>query len=332
MRPRLEQRACPCGGGDGRLPSRPPSQPAQTPTSAAPASSSPLIDRQFEVSALSGGSVGRLCGSGGRVWSGDRSPSLVCVFSGRLCVLGLWILLGLETGLFVSRGLFVSVCPPGTSARFGNVPGAGAFGGFDSPAGLRLRLLLLLARDVQSAVPSLRSSVVYAPYRRRSECAVCCFRCLWVWGILVALIRLVGFLVGLRLRASPSGFAFGLRLRASPSGPPEATTRLMAHGRCPGSFSDSPKNTHGTSRSYLPRNTAVRRFGAFPALLVAIHLREELSGWGRRLFVHVWHQFMDQWMSFGDRERSDRALLAELWRVFPPQLNEPALPAVKPRQ
>ena len=36
----------------------------------------------------------------------------------------------------------------------------------------------------------------------------------------------------------------------------------------------------------------------------------------------------DQWMSFGDRERSDRALLAELWRVFPPQPNEPVLPAV----
>ena len=42
----------------------------------------------------------------------------------------------------------------------------------------------------------------------------------------------------------------------------------------------------------------------------------------------VCHLFMDQWMSFGDRERSDRALLAELWRVFPPQPNEPALPAV----
>ena len=40
------------------------------------------------------------------------------------------------------------------------------------------------------------------------------------------------------------------------------------------------------------------------------------------------HLFMDQWVSFGDRERSDRALLAELWRVFPPQPNEPALPAV----
>ena len=49
----------------------------------------------------------------------------------------------------------------------------------------------------------------YAPYRRRSECAVRCFRCLWVWGVLVALIKLAGFLVGLRLRASPSGFAFG---------------------------------------------------------------------------------------------------------------------------
>ena len=74
----------------------------------------------------------------------------------------------------MSRRLLVSVCPPGTSARFWNVPGAGAFGGFDSPAGLRLRLLLLLARDVQSAVPSLRSSVVLHAYRRRSECAVRC--------------------------------------------------------------------------------------------------------------------------------------------------------------
>ena len=50
----------------------------------------------------------------------------------------------------------------------------------------------------------------------------------------MALIKLVGFLVGLRFGASlwgfawasPSGFAFGLRLRASPSGPPEPTTRL----------------------------------------------------------------------------------------------------------
>ena len=45
--------------------------------------------------------------------------------------------------------------------------------------------------------------------------------------------------------------------------------------------------------------------------------------------MHVCHLSMDQWMSFGDRERPDRSLLAELWRVvFPPQPNEPALPAV----
>ena len=74
--------------------------------------------------------------------------------------------------------------------------------------------------------------------------------------------------------ASPSGFAFGLRLRASPSGPPEATTRLNTHGRCPGSFPDSPQNTHGTPRSYLPRNTALRRFGALPVALAVLHLME----------------------------------------------------------
>ena len=46
----------------------------RAPNSAAPSTSSPLIDRQFEVSALSGGPVGRLCGSGGRVWSGFDLP------------------------------------------------------------------------------------------------------------------------------------------------------------------------------------------------------------------------------------------------------------------
>ena len=94
-----------------------------------------------------------------------------------------------------------------------------------------------------------------------------------------------GFAFGLRLRASPSGFAFGLRLRASPSGfafglrlraRPEATTRLRTHGRCPGSFPDPPQNTHGTPRSYLPRNTAVRRFGALPVAFVVLHLSRAL--------------------------------------------------------
>ena len=44
--------------------------------------------------------------------------------------------------------------------------------------------------------------------------------------------------------------------------------------------------------------------------------------------IFLW---INEWMSFGDRERSDRALLAELWRVFPPQPSEPALPAVRRR-
>ena len=46
------------------------------------------------------------------------------------------------------------------------------------------------------------------------------------------------------------------------------------------------------------------------------------DGWGRRLFVYVCHLFIDQWVGFGDREPPDRALLAKLWRVFPPQPSE----------
>ena len=78
----------------------------RAPNSAAPSTSRPLIGRQFEVSALSGGSVGRLCGSGGRVWSGDRPPVLVCVFYGRLCVLGIRIL-----SITGNRNLGVSALP-----------------------------------------------------------------------------------------------------------------------------------------------------------------------------------------------------------------------------
>ena len=171
----------------------------------------------------------------------------------------------------MSRRLLVSVCPPGTSARFWNVPGAGAFGGFDSPAGLWLRLLLLLARDVQSAVPSLRSSVVLraVPPPLGVRCAL--------FSVFVGVgrssgVNKIGRLFG---GASPSGFAFGLlgfafglRLRARPK--PRLDSEPM--GERPGSFPDSP--THGTPRSYLPRNAAVRRFGAFPVALAVLHLME----------------------------------------------------------
>ena len=111
----------------------------------------------------------------------------------------------------MSRRLLVSVCPPGTSARFWNVPGAGAFGGFESPAGLWLRLLLLLARDVQSAVPSLRSSVVLraVPPPLGVRCAL--------FSVFVGVGRFsgvnkIGRLFG---GASPSGFAFGLANQAN---------------------------------------------------------------------------------------------------------------------
>ena len=54
--------------------------------------------------------------------------------------------------------------------------------------------------------------------------------------------------------------------------PREATTRAGTRGRCPGSFPNSPQNTHGKPRSFLRQNVAVRCFGALPASLVAIHL------------------------------------------------------------
>ena len=82
-----------------------------------------------------------------------------------------------------------------------------------------LRLSRLGSRvGLQSPVARRGCSLLSRACRLGSRCAVRCFRCLWVWGVLVAIIKLVGFLVGLRFGASPSGFAFGLRLRASPSG------------------------------------------------------------------------------------------------------------------
>ena len=48
--------------------------------------------------------------------------------------------------------------------------------------------------------------------------------------------------------------------------------RAETRGRCPGSFPNSPQNTHGKPRSFLRQNVAVRCFGALPASLVAITL------------------------------------------------------------
>ena len=140
----------------------------------------------------------------------------------------------------------MSVCPPGTSARFCNVPGAGAFGGFDSSAGLRLRLLLLLARDVQScsaigrAFSAFVCGVTRVPPPLGVRCALFSVF-VGVGRVSSALIKLTCFSVGLRLRASPSGFAFGLRLRASPSSGFAFGLRLLA---LPSGFAFGPARSH----------------------------------------------------------------------------------------
>ena len=59
-----------------------------------------------------------------------------------------------------------------------DVPGAGCPRGGSTPPPGVVESALLLARDVQSAVPCLRSSVLLHASRRRLQCAVCCFR--WI--------------------------------------------------------------------------------------------------------------------------------------------------------
>ena len=146
----------------------------------------------------------------------------------------------------MSRRLLVSVCPPGTSARFWNVPRAGAFGGVDFPAGLWLRLLLLLARDVQSAVPSLRSSVVLraVPSPLGVRCAL--------FSVFVGVgrssgVNKIGRLFG---GASPSGFAFALRLRARPKPRLDSEPMGDARGR-----SRTPLKTPTAHRGRICRGT-----------------------------------------------------------------------------
>ena len=75
-----------------------------------------------------------------------------------------------------------------------------------------------------------------------------------------------------------------LRLRQTPrqmprqtprqsDAPPDAPTRLETRNRqaMPGFVLLRHVNNHGTSRSYLPRNTDVRRFGALPAIFALLH-------------------------------------------------------------
>ena len=130
------------------------------------------------------------------------------------------------------------------------------------------------------------------------EYAVRCFLRMGAWCFLVGLIRFVGVFVRLRLRlaselasdagqrrrpATPASDAGQRRRPATPaSNDADATTRLETHGRFPEPFFYVPCNTHGKPRSFLRQNVAVRRFGALPAPLVAIHLRLGPTGRGIR--------------------------------------------------
>ena len=95
-------------------------------------------------------------------------------------IMGVWPLLR------ISR----SVCD---CIRVLDVPGAGCPRGGSTPPPGVVESALLLARDVQSSVPYLRSSVLFHASRRRLQCAVCCFRWIGEWGVSVPVIGITPF-------------------------------------------------------------------------------------------------------------------------------------------
>ena len=108
-----------------------------------------------------------------------------------------------------------------------DVPGAGCPRGGSTPPPGVVESALLLARDVQSAVPCLRSSVLLHASRRRLQCAVCCFRWIGEWGVSVPVIGITVFCGA--SPASPSA--------SPPASPPararqRATTRLETDRLC----------------------------------------------------------------------------------------------------
>ena len=249
MRPRLEQRACPCGGRDGRLPSRkPPVAGAEPDFSCAGELEQPLkaligkvcrppvgrsvawsVARSVLVElSISCGGVLCLGSSAGAGALGFPAPGYWILWASRLCSRlvfchGRCMCVPVGTtpssscaSLLVSRSLRLS--------RLGSRAGIAIAGG-------STRLLAVITRvPPRLAVRCALFSVFVGVGRFSGDNKI---------GRLFGGASLSGFAFGLRLRASPSGFAFGLRLRASPSGPPEATTRLRTHGRCPGgSFPD----------------------------------------------------------------------------------------------
>ena len=125
------------------------------------------------------------------------------------------------------------------------------------------------------------SAVALRACRRRSQCAVWCFRGLWVWRVLVPVIEITAVFVRLRLRlrqrrppATPASDARQRRPPATPAS--DARQRRLGTTRKEravlGVVSVGPVNNRGTSLSNFPRNTTVRSFGAFPASFAVLRL------------------------------------------------------------
>ena len=113
--------------------------------------------------------------------SGMSISCLVFSVWGRVCVLRLWVSMFPQRGSWASGLFFASLGRSATVFVRWMYPGpVASHAGFDPPTpppGV-VESALLLARDVQSAVPYLRSSGLLHASRRRLQRAVCCFR--WI--------------------------------------------------------------------------------------------------------------------------------------------------------
>ena len=114
--------------------------------------------------------------------------------------------------------------------------------GFDPPAGCHGTgaagcgwvVLSWNRRVLASSLARERAS------RRHSQCAVCCFRWIGEWGVLVPVIGIAGLFVGLRQRRPPATPASDAATRPTPQA-------------MPGFVPLGPVNNHGTTGTHFGR-------------------------------------------------------------------------------
>ena len=147
--------------------------------------------------------------------------------------------------------------------------------GFDPPAGCHGTgaagcgwvVLSWNRRVLASSLARERAS------RRHSQCAVCCFRWIGEWGVLVPVIGIAGLFVGLRQRRPPATPASDARQRRPPATPasdarqrrgdarPRASPATPASDAAtrptpqamPGFVPLGPVNNHGTTGTHFGR-------------------------------------------------------------------------------